>query len=176
MKTPRLLRNIEPSLHRFVCFALLTLLCLHGCDDGDGGDGQGPGPGPGPGERGSGTLTIGDQTWEFEVLNCLEGAETGNEDVTFASTGVGEGDMHVSVTRQLGFSATGTERDPDAEPIDTINLYIGNPADPEVNWQAAGGPFLEIGANTVRATTDFYDNTGSSDSAPGEFEITCPPL
>jgi hypothetical protein len=160
--------------HSTLALFVGTILCFAGCDGSNG-------PG-GPGGMGSGSLTIEGETWEFDVFHCAEGADTGNANVTFSLNGEGEGDIHVSVTRQLGFSGTGTERDPEAEPVDTISLYVGNPADPDVGWHASGGSltvydsFLEFDGNSVYATAQFGDTTGASgtDTSEGVFEATCP--
>lgn len=130
----------------------------------------------------SGTVTVGEASWTFEVTQCASGPEeTRNEAVLFSLAGRGEDGLRVSVSRQMGLGGgIPPERDPEAEPIDNVTVLVGSAAEPEVHWEASSAalqpPFLELDGKEVRATADFVDATSENRRATvkGTLQATCP--
>lgn len=161
-------------------FFIIAILLAVGCSSNpaDSNDDD-------PEALGSGTLTVMDETWEFEVYHCaFSPEEAGNENVLFVlNGGDSDLDLRVDATRQIGFD--GTERDEEADPLDSISFVIGDMTDPELNLQANWGTdglqdtaFLNIDGNEVTATAHFVDENEDTDGLPtehkGVFEATCP--
>lgn len=133
---------------------------------------------------GSGTMTVGDRTWEFDVFHCAFGPEeAGNPAILFSLSGKGEDGLRVNASRQMGMGAAAEGppgRDPDAEPIDHADVRVGEVQDPKVHWVATSAglqpPFLELEGKEVRGTAEFGNalSGGEPARAEGTLEATCP--
>jgi hypothetical protein len=146
-------------------------------DDGATGDATDDGTGAAPGgPTGSGTLTVGGESYDFEVFHCGLGEEqTANPDVAFSLAGEGDDGLQVNAT---SVEVDGVGR------MDSISAFRGDLMDPDLNWQGVHGPdgfqdmeFLEIDGNQVSATAMFFDERGdgaSEEPEEGTFEATCP--
>lgn len=149
-------------------------------DNGDNGDNGG-----GFFEGGSATLTIGDETWEFDGIFCaFSPEESQNASISFTLTSFGEAES--GNRTQLDVSIFDREDEGRYEGdgvIQSITLDdIDDFQNPTIGWDASSGfagmgePFLEIDGKNVRAETVF-DNTLTDEEIeeiPGTFEATCP--
>ena len=153
-------------------------------DDGDNGDNGGGGNGGGLFDSGSATLTIGDETWEFDGVFCAFSPEESRSDrVSFTMSAFGEAEN--GNRTQLD----ATIQDPDEEGryegegvIHSVSLNdIDDFENPAVGWSALSGflgtgePFIEIDGDTVRAEATF-DNELTDlevEQVPGTLEASC---
>lgn len=134
--------------------------------------------------EGSGTVTVGGRTWEFDVVHCAFGPEeTRNPAALFSLSAEGEGALRVNASRQMGLGAGEggpPGRDPDAAPVDHVDVMVGEVQDPKVYWVATSAgpqaPFLELEGKEVRATAEFANQVsgGEPARAEGTLEATCP--
>jgi hypothetical protein len=129
--------------------------------------------------RGTATLTVGDETWEFDTVMCAFGTdETKNKDWDFSLSAIQDG---------LQLSVSGGA--PGGQYGDSISLNdIQDFENPSVAWE---GPFvsvgtgqqtpsdvLEIDGKSVTASVDFADSRSDA-AAPnvgvaGTLDATCP--
>ncbi|MGY6499709.1 MAG: hypothetical protein ACXIVQ_02255 [Acidimicrobiales bacterium] len=183
--------------------SVLVLVCAAACGDDDsdgasssaGGSGDGAGAGEadapedttvddtggsavGGGATGTAVAVVGDERFEFVVEVCtFSPEEAANDAVLFGLNGVGDGGTSIDVVRQMGFAGTGTERDHDADPFDSIDIVAGSFMDPDLWWSSFSiEPVLEFDGRQVRADVDWMDETGDGgfDTVAGTFEATCP--
>lgn len=127
---------------------------------------------------GSATLTIGDQTWEFDNVQCAIGSdETRSDDWDFSM-----------IASRSGLQLNVDRAPPDGRYGDTIQLSgTDDPANPRVGWQAPAlalgsgqAPernFVEVNGKNVAAETMFFDDTSDSpapEAVPGTLVATCP--
>jgi hypothetical protein len=121
---------------------------------------------------GSATLTIGDQTWEFDSVLCARGAEeTGRDDTPFVLSSIQDGlQLDATINTEFGHSVS----------INDITDF----ENPSVAW-SAGGPLgglsggdeeiIQVDGDQVTVDADFFDDTGDSmETTPGTLTATCP--
>ena len=162
---------------RILALATATVsVAWAGClgDDGDDGDTGDDGDGDAnPADEaappsGSGTLTIGEESWSFTVESC---SREGDVEGEFRLTGRTDSGFDVGVSRRP--NPLGGD-----ELIDAVSLYDTDGASSSVHWQAtstASEPFLTLDDDVVRATADFRDVTdGGADRVEGTLAATCP--
>ena len=158
-------------------------------DDGDNGDneddgGNGGGNGGGGFGSGSGTLTIGDMTWEITGVGCVFSAEeAGNPDFPFNLAGFAESEdgARLQLSADI-YDPSGEERLEGDGVSHNISLYdVSNLMDPTVDWSDVGGLFggeetvITINGKNISGEGVFDDgNTDEFESVPGTMEITCP--
>lgn len=171
---------------RVVGLALTLALLLSACGD-DSGDAATP-PEVDPDERteepgdgddvpdteggGSATLTVGDETWEFDAVVCAFGPEeTGRDDTDFVLSSVADGlQLDATINAEFGHSVS----------LDDIEDF----EDPRVGWYAGGplggvtddGTFIDVDGDEVSAQAEFVDGTDdlSTERVPGTLTATCP--
>ncbi len=135
-----------------------------------------------PGSGGSATLTIGDQTYEFDEYYCIQGsANTGNSRASFSSGAFGDID---GVRVQLDASIQDMNEGDAMEGEGTIHSVSLNDIEdfqnPSVSWDAVTGFIsapawtVEYDGSTVRADALFDDGlTDDLEEIPGTLEATC---
>ena len=141
----------------------------NGDDDGDdGGDGDPNPTDEAAPQSGSGTLTIGEESWSFTVESCSREGEVEGE---FRLIGRTDSGFEVNVSRRP--SPLGGD-----ELIDAVSLYDPDGESPSVHWQVTSTrseAFLTFDDDVVRATADFRDVTdGGDDRTEGTLAATCP--
>ncbi|NOX24289.1 MAG: hypothetical protein GXP36_14520 [Actinobacteria bacterium] len=131
---------------------------------------------------GSATLTVGDQTWEFDNYYCVRGIEnTGNSRVSFSSGAFGEFD---GANTQLDATILDMDELSSMEGDGTIHSVtiedIDNVENPIVSLSAQSGffgtPGFEIAydGNMVTAKTIFDDDmTEEIEAIPGTLTAVC---
>jgi len=131
---------------------------------------------------GSATLTVGDQTWEFDNYYCVRGIEnTGNSRVSFSSGAFGEFN---GVNTQLDATILDMDELSSMEGDGTIHSVtiedIDNVENPIVSLSAQSGffgtPAYEIAydGNIVTAETVFDDDmTEEIEAIPGTLTAVC---
>ena len=198
--------------HFFMMFAVLTVamtvLACSGSDDGDsGGDDPTPAAEPqGNGDDstgteepnedggndggggfggGTGTLTIGDETYEFTGIGCVFSAEdSGQPDFPFNLSGFGE--SSTGARAQLSadiYDPSGQERtegDGVSHGVDFID--IEDFANPSVSWESyhsstgdGTAMTITIDGKTIHAEGTFDDGrTEEFETVPGTLDVECP--
>lgn len=141
-----------------------------------------PSSGGGFGGGGSATLTVGDQTYEFDNYYCLQGNDnTGNSRVSFSSGAMGEVD---SVRVQLDASIQDTNEGNAMEGAGTIQSVSLNDIEdfqnPSVSWDAITGFIgepgwvIEYDGSSVHVEALFDDGlTDDIEEIPGTLDATC---
>ncbi len=111
---------------------------------------------------GSGTLTVGDQTWTFAPLLCAFGEdEIGQAGAEFVLSGLQDGMQMYASIDTFGHLVS----------LDDIEDF----ENPKVSLQNVGDGVIMIEGKSVSAEMDFIDNTTDDASAtPGTFTATCP--
>ncbi len=118
-------------------------------------------------DGGSASITIGDETWEFDGALCAIGEEeTGQEGAEFVLSAIGDGvQLYISID-EYGH---------------TVSLNdIENFEDPSVSYEAGGllgdgAEFIVLDGKNVSGEAGFMDTeSGSMDTVDGSFEATCP--
>jgi hypothetical protein len=173
-------------------FSVLTLaLVASGCSDdpamsGTGGTGATggngtAGTGGAPTGRGSATLTIGDETWEFDEFGCAFGYEaTQTEVYSFSSSSFGEHSNGARVQMQAEImDDSGQERVEGDGVIYMVYINdIENFDDPAVDWEARGPAetiVVRIDGDSVTAEGVFDDllTDLEVEAVPGTLDATC---
>ena len=163
------------------------------CGDDDGGDAAG-----GDGEEteapaagndggggfgaGTGTLIIGDETWEITGVGCVFSAEEAqNPDFPFNLVGTSES----STGERLQLSAeiydpTGQERHEGDGVTHQIEIYDFNFESPTLNWSSVNPPVSDVDTvvtvdgKTIHGEGVFVDQTTDEIVfVPGTMEVTC---
>lgn len=146
----------------------------------EGGNGGG-----GIGAGGSATLTIGDETWEFDNYYCaFTPEESRNARVSFSSGAFGESatgartqlDASIQDTNEQGrYEGEGTIHSLSLDDIDDFES-------PSVSWSAVSGlvgestAFIQVEGNNVHAETFFDDGTTDAlEEIPGTLDAICGP-
>lgn len=144
-------------------------------DDGEDDDGGSTGASG----SGTATLTIGDETWEFDTVQCAEGTDqTQSDEYDFVLSAI-QGGLQLTADR-----GTDTGQFGDGVRLDDIDDF----ENPSVSWSApaldptASGddvPFVEVDGKQVTAEANFTDGTldpGSqmTSAVPGTLTATCP--
>lgn len=129
--------------------------------DGDdtGGDAA---TGEAGGSGGTARITIGDETWEFEQVNCGFGEEeTGVEGAVF--------NMAASKDRISLYAAD----EPDRAYLELADLDTAD--DGGLNWTTVGDPVFEVDGRQLSGTFDVVHmgDDGSQDEATAVFEADC---
>ena len=173
-------------------YALLVLAfamaaCNGGDDEGSSGTGGGAGGGGGEGGAsgsggtpsggmGSATLTIGDETWEFDSFGCAFGHDATQSDIfSFSSNSFGEHSNGARVQMQADIEdATGQGRYEGEGVVYTI--YIADIEDfqnPSVDWESTSRSLPSMASGETVVTIDGDHITGEGlfdDLLTGEFE------
>ena len=188
----------------FAVFALsLALLACSSSDDGDVGDngngdeptataeptsdGNGDEPtataepagnGGGGFGSGTGTLTIGGETWEINGVGCVFSAEeAGNPDFPFNLAGFGESSTGASAQLSADiYDPSGQERLEGDGVTHSISFYDSEDFEnPSVNWESIEATGITIDGKTIRGEGDFNDGTTDEfEEEPGTMEVSCP--
>jgi len=177
----------------FICVlaGFLSVACNDGTNEGaagsggsgggTGGSGGSAGSGGAPTGMGSATLTIGDETWEFDEFGCAFGYDaTQSETYSFSSNSFGEHSDGSRVQMQANIEDdTGQERYEGAGVIYTVDINdIENFEDPSVAWEARGSAetiVVRIDGNRVTAEGVFDDllTDLEIEEVPGTLVATC---
>lgn len=142
--------------------------------------------GGGIGAGGSATLTVGDQVYEFDSYYCFQGADTGNDRVSFSSGAIGEIDgVRVQLDASIQDVDEGGAMD-GASSLHSVSLNdIEDFENPIVSWDAVTGFLtspqwiIEYDGSSVTATItadDGFDDTSTDDweQIEGSLTATCP--
>jgi hypothetical protein len=176
---------------KMVTFAVAVLALLaSGCgDEGGGAAGSGgmagaggtAGTGGSPIGTGSATLTIGDETWEFDSFQCAFGYDaTQSQIFSFSSNAFGEDSGGARVQFQVDIEDdSGQERFEGAGVIFGITLDdIEDFENPSVSWEARGpDPEVIVQIDGDRVTAQGVFDDGLTDlvieEVPGTVDATC---
>lgn len=180
---------------KILAFSLaVPALIASGCGDdeqgmsGDGGSGSGgtagaggtSGTGGAPAGSGAATLTIGDETWEFDSFQCAFGYDaTQSQIFSFSSNAFGEDGGGARVQMQANIQDdSGQERYEGEGVIYDVTIDdIENFQDPSVAWEARGPAndvTVEIDGDRVTAQGVFDDLlTDPIEEIPGTLDATC---
>lgn len=116
-------------------------------------------------QGGSASLTIGDETWDFDGVLCAIGEEeTGQEGAEFVLSAIQDGlQLYISID-SFGHTVT----------LDDIEDF----ENPSVSWASSfmnEDEFIMVDGRSVSGETEFMDGTTDSmDTVAGSFEGTCP--
>lgn len=155
-------------------------------DDGDDGDDSGDDDGNGGGfGSGTGTLTIGDETYEITGIGCVFSAEEAqNPDFPFNLSGFGE--SSTGARAQLSadiYDPSGEERTEGEGVSHNISFTdIEDFANPSVDWQTVPGALaggtetkLTIDGKRITGVGAFDDGTTEEfEAIEGTLEVDCP--
>ena len=122
---------------------------------------------------GSATITIGDETWEFDAVLCAFGSgETGRDDTEFVLSSTQDGlQLDATINTEFGHSVS----------LNDIEDF----ENPRVSY-SAGGPLaaltggeediIEVDGKNVSATGSFIDDTNEEafEGVEGTLTGTCP--
>ena len=115
---------------------------------------------------GSASVTIGDQTWDFDGVLCAFGPEEiGQEGAEFVLSAIGDGlQFYISVDAMGQFVSLND---------------IENFEDPALSWEAdqdaSGEGFIQVDGKDVSGEATFIDYISESwDEVEGSFEGSCP--
>ncbi|AQP43543.1 hypothetical protein [Tessaracoccus flavus] len=115
---------------------------------------------------GSASVTIGDQTWDFDGVLCAFGPEEiGQEGAEFVLSAIGDGlQFYISVDAMGQFVSLND---------------IENFEDPALSWEAdqdaSGEGFIQVDGKDVSGEATFIDYLSESwDEVEGSFEGSCP--
>ena len=164
------------SLDRFhLILAILSVTLVLGCDSSD------PDPDPGPTNRGSGTLVLGDDTHDFDVIVCdfsgeaddqfqtLMGRGTtadGQEFEVFASRNQIDEMLTHTVSYQTGNVASGGGTIIQAQRLRMNGTWSNLLDEPDE-------PLIQISGNTLTASGVFTINDNLDDTVDGQITATC---
>ena len=184
------------TLKKVVFSILAVALMASGCNDdpamavtggtggqgtgGTGGQGTG-GTGAAPTGRGSASLTIGDETWEFDEFGCAFGYDATESQVySFSSNSFGEHSNGARVQMQANIrDDTGQERIEGDGVIYEVDINdIDDFQNPAVSWEARGPAatiVVRIDGDHITAE-GVFDNLltdGEMEAVPGTLDATC---
>ena len=115
---------------------------------------------------GSASVTIGEQTWDFDGVLCAFGPEEiGQEGAEFVLSAIGDGlQFYISVDAMGQFVSLND---------------IENFEDPALSWEAdqdaSGEGFIQVDGKDVSGEATFIDYLSESwDEVEGSFEGSCP--
>lgn len=111
---------------------------------------------------GSASLTVGDQTYEFDSVLCAFGEdEIGQEGAEFVLSAIADGTQFYVSIDSFGHSVS----------LDDIEDF----ENPSVSLASQGDDFIEIDGRSASGDAEFLDGTSEGfDTQPGSFEATCP--
>lgn len=126
---------------------------------------------PTPGRGGSATLTVGDQTWEFQTVICAFGeAQTGQEGAEFILSAIEDGMQLYATIDSWGHRVSLDDIEDFENP--SVSLQA---SDASFGGQAGNAEFIEVSGKSVRAAAVFADMSGDGfDESPGTLVGTCP--
>lgn len=136
------------------------------------------------GDRGSATLTIGDETWEFDAFRCAFGHENTQSDVySFVSDARGQHSNGNSVQMQAAIRDEAGEGRLEGDVVFEITLDdISDFSNPTVSWLASSQPFFGEGELVISIDGDNLTGEGTFDdgltdleqeAVAGTLEATC---
>jgi hypothetical protein len=172
----------------FAFSLVVPALVVAGCGDddggtpGSGGSGSGGTTGTGGTAMGSGsaTLTIGEETWEFDFFQCAFGYDATQSQVfSFSSNTFGQDDGGARVQMQANIQDdSGQERFEGEGVIYDVTIDdIDDFENPSVAWQARGPAdeiVVEINGDQITAQGVFDDSlTDPIEEIPGTLAATC---
>lgn len=142
-------------------------------DDGEGTDGDLDPPATyDTGDQGFATLTVGDQTWEFQGVLCAFGEEEiGQEGAEFVLSSLQDGlQLYVSID-SFGHSVSINDIEDFENP--SVGFVAGGPIAAVVGGDA---DIVSVDGNQVTATGLFLDETDedSFEGVEGTLTATCP--
>lgn len=109
---------------------------------------------------GSASLTVGDETWDFDGVLCAFGEdEIGQEGAEFVLSAIADGLQFYLTIDSFGHSAS-------------IN-DIENFENPSVSWESETDGFITLSGNDASGESSFI-NYDTMETADGSFEATCP--
>lgn len=121
---------------------------------------------------GHATITIGDETWEFDSVLCTVGpAETGREDTEFVLSSIQDGlQLDATINTEFGHSISLN----DIEDFENPSVSYGF-----TDFGAVTGgevaEVIQVDGKDVYAEAGFYDDTSESfEEIPGTLTATCP--
>ena len=121
---------------------------------------------------GHATITIGDETWEFDGVRCAVGpAETGRDDTEFVLASTQDG-LHLDATINTEFGHSISLND--IEDFENPSVSYGFT---DVSAVVSGEitEVIQIDGKDVYAEAGFYDETSDSyEEIPGTLTATCP--
>jgi hypothetical protein len=143
-----------------------------------------PAAGGGGGDRGSATLTIGDETWEFDVFQCVFGHENTRSDVySFVSDSRGQHSNGNNLQMQATIRDDAGQGRYEGDVVFEVQLDdISDFANPSVSWSASSGGIFGGGDLTITIDGDDLTAEGTFDdgltdaeleAVPGTLEGTC---
>lgn len=152
-------------------------------DGGEGGDDDNGDNGSLSDSRGSGTVVIGDETFDFQVDRCIHDVTDGSIIIAGPSITADGQDVYISV-ESLSTPYTSANVDVGIGSTSLIDVERGNPhyessgytADAEFIPPNVTNPDLVVevnGEKHVSFTGSFHDTEDVSFSAPGSVEATC---
>ncbi|QGG94697.1 hypothetical protein [Actinomarinicola tropica] len=121
---------------------------------------------------GHATITIGDQTWEFDSVLCNVGpSETGRDDTEFVLSSIQDGlQLDATINTEFGHSISLNDIEDLANPSVSYGFTdIGAVTGGEIT------EVIQVDGKDVYAEAAFYDDTSESfEEIPGELTATCP--
>lgn len=173
-----------------IALGMLTVLAACGDDDGDAADAADAGAideaAPGSDEEagesqeatpdspggGRATITIGEETWEFEGVRCAFGpAETGRDDTEFVLASTQDG-LHLDATINTEFGHSISLND--IEDFENPSVSYGY-TDVAAVVSGDSAEVIEVDGKQVYAEAAFYDETSDSyEEIAGTLTATCP--
>lgn len=121
---------------------------------------------------GHATITIGDETWEFDSVLCTVGpAETGREDTEFVLSSIQDGlQLDATINTEFGHSISLN----DIEDFENPSVSYGY-TDVSAVVSGDSAEVIQVDGKQVHAEAAFYDDTSDSfEEIPGTLTATCP--
>ncbi|HSO69772.1 MAG TPA: hypothetical protein VLQ67_09060 [Arachnia sp.] len=113
---------------------------------------------------GSASLTVGDETWDFDGVLCAFGPdEIGQEGAEFVLSAIADGVQFYLSIDEFGHSASIHD--------------VQNFEDPTVSWDSdmSADGFITVSGKEASGEVGFVDyESDLMESVPGSFEATCP--
>lgn len=128
--------------------------------------------------RGSATLTIGDQVWEFSTFACVQGHDNTRSDTFSFTTNSFESFEGVRTQMQVTIEdRSGTGQVSGEETVHRVDFNdIDDFEDPAIDWSMSGDPdAVTIEGRTVTVEGLFNDDRtpATDENVPGTLEGTC---
>lgn len=122
---------------------------------------------------GGATITIGDETWEFDSVLCAVGpAETGREDTEFVLSSIQDGlQLDATINTEFGHSISLNDIEDFANPSVSFGFTdVGAVTGGEMQ------EVIQVDGKDVYAEAAFYDDTSEAflEEIPGTLIATCP--
>jgi hypothetical protein len=170
--------------YAFLVLAFTLVACNGGTNGGSSGAGGGEGGTSGSGGTpsggmGSATLTIGDETWEFDSFGCAFGHDATQSDIfSFSSNSFGEHSNGAGVQMQAGIEDdTGQGRYEGEGVIYSIDINdIDDFENPSVGWESRSSDETVVTIDGDHITGEgLFDDllTPEAEQVPGTLDGTC---